>query len=191
LNPHTNKTSVLQTPQIETKCTSEEGHRFSICLASSRTSSSLAQAATTIPAAAILTRALSQPPLSTFLPDLQNFVPHYKVLFHKMDVSRNRPARPDIPVGATAQNAYVPLDTETTASNDQTTSLQSLSEALGKLYAETGLFAIIVSPYYRHSWSLLPCSLHTLALEYVHGQPESSMAHDVQGSLQKMGECRN
>jgi hypothetical protein len=61
-----------------------------------------------------------------------------------MDGSRNRPARPDIPVGAAAQNSDVPPGTETATSNDQTASLQSLSEALGKLYAETWLFAIIV-----------------------------------------------
>jgi hypothetical protein len=61
-----------------------------------------------------------------------------------MDGCRNRPARSDIPVGATAQNSDVPLGTETATSNDQTASLQSLSEALGKLFAETWLFAIIV-----------------------------------------------
>jgi hypothetical protein len=61
-----------------------------------------------------------------------------------MDGSRNRPARLQLPVEAAAQNSDVPLDTETATSNDQTASLQSLSEALGKLYAETWLFAITV-----------------------------------------------
>jgi hypothetical protein len=94
-----------------------------------------------------------------------------------------------MPVGPTTQNADVPLDTETAAANDQIASPQSLSEALGKLYAETGLFAIIVLATLAPLLvviALLPALWH---LNMCVGNLNPLLAHDVYGSLQNMGDA--